>query len=309
MLVIFEKMALLVIILALGYICAKLRLVGLEFNKGLSKMVMNVFLAGMILSSVINKDLDMTKGDMLFGIGMLTVMQLICLAVGYITPAAMRIKGGDKGMYRLVTSFSNLGFMGVPVIAAVYGENAIFFASLGNIPFSILLYTVGVMFLQHGSDNKEKINLKSMINVPIIATVIATVIFVFEIPMPLLVEDVASMLSDACIPLSMMCIGLSLGNVSIKDAFIHPRIYGMNFMRLVAAPIAVWFVLHFFITDIVMLGSIVIVAACPPAVVCAILGMDYGRDGVEASETIFVGTVLSMFTIPLLISLLGLNIA
>ena len=309
MLVIFEKMALLVIILALGYMCAKLRLVGLEFNKGLSKMVMNVFLAGMILSSVINKDLDMTKGDMLFGIGMLTVMQLICLAVGYITPAAMRIKGGDKGIYRLVTSFSNLGFMGVPVIAAVYGENAIFFASLGNIPFNILLYTVGVMFLQHGSDNKEKINLKSMINVPIIATVIATVIFVFEIPMPLMVEDVASMLSDACIPLSMMCIGLSLGNVSIKDAFIHPRIYGMNFMRLVAAPIAVWFVLHFFITDIVMLGSIVIVAACPPAVVCAILGMDYGRDGVEASETIFVGTVLSMFTIPLLISLLGLNIA
>lgn len=309
MLVIFEKMALLVIILALGYMCAKLRLVGLEFNKGLSKMVMNVFLAGMILSSVINKDLDMTKGDMLFGIGVLTVMQLICLAVGYITPAAMRIKGGDKGMYRLVTSFSNLGFMGVPVIAAVYGENAIFFASLGNIPFNILLYTVGVMFLQHGSDNKEKINLKSMINVPIIATVIATVIFVFEIPMPLMVEDVASMLSDACIPLSMMCIGLSLGNVSIKDAFIHPRIYGMNFMRLVAAPIAVWFVLHFFITDIVMLGSIVIVAACPPAVVCAILGMDYGRDGVEASETIFVGTVLSMFTIPLLISLLGLNIA
>lgn len=308
MLVIFEKMALLVIILALGYICAKTKLVGPEFNKGLSKMVMNVFLAGMILSSVINKDLDMTKGDMLFGIGMLTVMQLICLAIGYITPAAMRINNGDKGMYRLVTSFSNLGFMGVPVIAAVYGENAIFLASLGNIPFSILLYTVGVMFIQRESENKEKINIKSMINVPIIATVIATVIFMFEIPMPLIVEDVAGMLSDACIPLSMMCIGLSLGNVSIKDAFIHPRIYGMNFMRLLVAPVAVWLVLRFFITDIVMLGSIVIVAACPPAVICAILGMDYGRDGVEASETIFVGTVLSMFTIPLLISLLGLSI-
>ena len=130
-----------------------------------------------------------------------------------------------------------------------------------------------------------------------------------SIPMPLIVEDVAGMLSDACIPLSMMCIGLSLGNVSIKDAFIHPRIYGMNFMRLLIAPIIVWFVMRLFITDIVMLGSIVIIAACPPAVVCAILGMDYGRDGVEASETIFVGTVLSMFTIPLLISLLGLNIA
>ena len=198
--------------------------------------------------------------------------------------------------------------MGVPVISAVYGEGAIFFASLGNIPFNVLLYTVGIMLLQSNGEKKEKISIKSMINVPIIATVIATVIFLFEIPMPVIVVDVADMLSDACAPLSMMCIGLSLGSVSIKDAFVHPRIYGINFMRLIVAPVAVWFVLRFFISDIVMLGSIVIIAACPPAIICALLGMDYGRDGVEASETIFVGTVLSMFTIPLLVSLLGLSL-
>lgn len=55
-------------------------------------MVINVFLAGMILASVINKDLDMGRGDMLFGIGMLMITLIICLAVGYITPTAMRIK-------------------------------------------------------------------------------------------------------------------------------------------------------------------------------------------------------------------------
>ena len=195
--------------------------------------------------------------------------------------------------------------MGVPVISAVYGEGAIFFASLGNIPFNVMLYTVGIMLLQSNGEKKEKISIKSMINVPIIATVIATVIFLFEIPMPV---DVADMLSDACAPLSMMCIGLSLGSVSIKDAFVHPRIYGINFMRLIVAPVAVWLVLKLFVSDIVMLGSIVIIAACPPAIICALLGMDYGRDGVEASETIFVGTVLSMFTIPMLVSLLGLSL-
>ena len=299
MLVLFEKMALLVIILAIGYICAKIKLVGPEFNKGLSKMVINVFLAGMILASVMNKELSMDKGDMLFGIAMLFVMQIVCFAVGMITPAAMRIKDGDKGMYKLIAAFSNLGFMGVPVISAVYGEGAVFLASLGNIPFNVLLYTVGIMLLQSNGEKKEKIS---------IATVIATVIFLFEIPMPVIVVDVADMLSDACAPLSMMCIGLSLGSVSIKDAFVHPRIYGINFMRLIVAPVAVWFVLRFFISDIVMLGSIIIIAACPPAIICALLGMDYGRDGVEASETIFVGTVLSMFTIPLLVSLLGLSL-
>ena len=271
-------------------------------------MVINVFLAGMILASVMNKELSMDKGDMLFGIAMLFVMQIVCFAVGMITPAAMRIKDGDKGMYKLIAAFSNLGFMGVPVISAVYGEGAVFLASLGNIPFNVLLYTVGIMLLQSNGEKKEKISIKSMINIPVIATVIATVIFLFEIPMPVIVVDVADMLSDACAPLSMMCIGLSLGSVSIKDAFVHPRIYGINFMRLIVAPVAVWFVLRFFISDIVMLGSIVIIAACPPAIICALLGMDYGRDGVEASETIFVGTVLSMFTIPLLVSLLGLSL-
>ena len=211
-------------------------------------------------------------------------------------------------MYKLITSFSNLSFMGVPVISAVYGEGAIFFASLGNISFNVLLYTVGIMLLQSNGEKKEKISIKSMRHVPIIATVIATVIFLFEIPMPVIVVDVADMLSDACAPLSMMCIGLSLGSVSIKDAFVHPRIYGINFMRLIVAPVVVWLVLKLFVSDIVMLGSIVIIAACPPAIICALLGMDYGRDGVEASETIFVGTVLSMFTIPLLVSLLGLSL-
>ena len=260
MLVLFEKMALLVIILAIGYICAKIKLVGPEFNKGLSKMVINVFLAGMILASVMNKELSMDKGDMLFGIAMLFVMQIVCFAVGMITPAAMRIKDGDKGMYKLIAAFSNLGFMGVPVISAVYGEGAVFLASLGNIPFNVLLYTVGIMLLQSNGEKKEKISIKSMINIPVIATVIATVIFLF----------VADMLSDACAPLSMMCIGLSLGSVSIKDAFVHPRIYGINFMRLIVAPVAVWFVLRFFISDIVMLGSIVIIAACPPAIICGL---------------------------------------
>ena len=72
MLVLIEKMALLTILMGIGYLCAKLKIVGPEFNKGLSKIVINVLLAGMILSSVINKQMSMAKADVIFGIGMLT---------------------------------------------------------------------------------------------------------------------------------------------------------------------------------------------------------------------------------------------
>ena len=305
MIVLIEKMALLVMLLALGYLCARLKLVGPEFNKGLSKLVINVFLAGMILSSVINKKLEMTGGDVAFGLLMMTLSMLICVGIGWLSPTLLRIKDGDKGMYRILAAFMNNGFMGFPLVAAVYGENAVFFASLSNIPFNLLLYTAGVMLLQKG-DKNTKFSIKSVINVPIVATLIAVVIFIFEIPMPKLVDDVADTLSAATVPLSMMCVGLSLGSVSLKEALMQPRLYGISLVRLLICPLAVWLVLRIFITNPVILGTIVILSACPSAIICTILGIQYGRDGVESSEAIFISTMLSMITIPLLISVLGL---
>ena len=305
MIVLIEKMALLVILLALGYLCARLKLVGPEFNKGLSKLVINVFLAGMILSSVINKKLEMTGGDVAFGLLMMTLSMLICVGIGWLSPTLLRIKDGDKGMYRILAAFMNNGFMGFPLVAAVYGENTVFFASLSNIPFNLLLYTVGVMLLQKG-DKNTKFSIKSVINVPIVATLIAVVIFIFEIPMPKLVDDVADTLSAATVPLSMMCVGLSLGSVSLKEALLQPRLYGISLVRLLICPLAVWLVLRIFITNPVILGTIVLLSACPSAIICTILGIQYGRDGVESSEAIFISTMLSMITIPLLISVLGL---
>ena len=305
MIVLIEKMALLVMLLALGYLCARLKLVGPEFNKGLSKLVINVFLAGMILSSVINKKLEMTGGDVAFGLLMMTLSMLICVGIGWLSPTLLRIKDGDKGMYRILAAFMNNGFVGFPLVAAVYGENAVFFASLSNIPFNLLLYTVGVMLLQKG-DKSTKFSIKSVINVPIVATLIAFVIFIFEIPMPKLVDDVADTLSAATVPLSMMCVGLSLGSVSLKEALLQPRLYGISLVRLLICPLAVWLVLRIFITNPVILGTIVLLSACPSAIICTILGIQYGRDGVESSEAIFISTMLSMITIPLLISVLGL---
>ena len=305
MIVLIEKMALLVMLLALGYLCARLKLVGPEFNKGLSKLVINVFLAGMILSSVINKKLEMTGGDVAFGLLMMTLSMLICVGIGWLSPTLLRIKDGDKGMYRILAAFMNNGFVGFPLVAAVYGENAVFFASLSNIPCNLLLYTVGVMLLQKG-DKNTKFSIKSVINVPIVATLIAVVIFIFEIPMPKLVDDVADTLSAATVPLSMMCVGLSLGSVSLKEALMQPRLYGISLVRLLICPLAVWLVLRIFITNPVILGTIVILSACPSAIICTILGIQYGRDGVESSEAIFISTMLSMITIPLLISVLGL---
>ena len=299
-------MATLVILLAVGYVCAKLKIVGPEFNRGLSRLVIHVFLSALILSSVINKDLDITGSEAVTGFIMIIIETVICFALGMLTPTMLRIKDGDKGMYRLLAAFMNNGFMGFPLVAAIYGDTWVFFASLSNIPFNLLLYTLGVLQLQE-RDGTAKLKLRSILSTPLIATLIATVIFAFKIPIPAVIDDTLDSIAAATVPVSMMCIGLSLGDVPIKNAFIQPKLYGICFVRLLLAPLAVWFVLHFFPVDPVILGTIVVLSACPSAVICSILGMQYGRDGVEASEAIFLCTILSVITMPLLLSVLGLT--
>lgn len=306
MTVIFEKMAMLLIFLAGGYIFARMKIVGPEFNKGLSKLVINFFLVGMILSSVINKDFAMSGREIIVSLGLWCGMIAVSVTVGWLTPRIFRMKSGDKGMYSLMVGFMNNGFMGFPLAAAVYGADSLFFAALSNIPFNLVLYTLGIVILNSG-EGKQKLELKRVLNAPIIATLAAILILALKIRMPVFVEDTVGYMSSATVPLSMMCIGVSLGGVNLKDAFCHAKLYLISAMRLIVCPLITWLLLRGIVSDPVMLGTVVLLAATPTAVICTILGIEYGRDGIESSEGILLSTVLSMGTIPLLITMLGLG--
>lgn len=306
MTVLLQKMALMLILLVIGYVAVRLKIVPGDFNKGLSKLIINVLLVGMILSSVINKELEMTGAEVAQGVLMMAIAQIIGILTGVISAKLIpSLKRGDSGMYSMLIGFMNNGFMGFPLVAAFFGEDCVFFASLSNIPFNLMLYTIGIRMLQKGNGD-EKLNLKRIINMPIIATLTALIIFVFEIPMPALVDDVMDTLSAAVVPLSMMCIGMSLGNVPIKAAVLQPKMYIVSLMRLIVAPLIAWLVLRMFITNPQTLGIIILLELTPSAVICTMLGLENGRDGVESSSGIFISTVLSVVTIPLMIALLGI---
>ena len=301
-----QKMALMLILLVLGYVAVRLKIVPEDFNKGLSKLVINVLLVGMILSSVINKELEMTGAEVAQGVLMMAIAQIIGILTGVISAKLIpSLKRGDSGMYSMLIGFMNNGFVGFPLVAAFFGEDCVFFASLSNIPFNLMLYTIGIRMLQKGNGD-EKLNLKRIINMPIIATLAALIIFVFEIPMPAIIDDTMDTLSAAVVPLLMMCIGMSLGNVPIKDAVLQPKMYIVSLMRLIVAPLIAWLVLRMFITNPQTLGIIILLELTPSAVICTMLGLENGRDGVESSSGIFISTVLSVVTIPLMLALLGI---
>ena len=103
----------------------------------------------------------------------------------------------------------------------------------------------------------------------------------------------------------MIVVGATLGNARLLDALKEKPVYLISLVRLVLIPAIVLFVLRFLTDDPVLLANCVILAACPSAVLVAILSLQYGTDAVYASKGILVTTALSMITLPVWAYILG----
>jgi predicted permease len=142
-----------------------------------------------------------------------------------------------------------------------------------------------------------------MFSIPLIATLLGLVILLADITVPKVIVDIFSSLSGATMPMSMMVIGASLGSVSLLDAFRKPKLAVLSAVRLLLIPILTWVICRFLTDDPVLLMTCMIIAAAPSAVIVSVIAIQYGRDGVFASEAVQHSTICSIVTIPLLIQI------
>lgn len=285
--VVFAKMAMLVLIMLLGYLCARIGITGPEFNKRVTPLVMNVLLTATILNSVLSVP-DFTGRDIVDYVLVLTAATVLQIAAAWFLP-------------RLVTAFGNVGFVGLPVVAAIFGDEMVFFASLANIPFNLALYSIGAAQLSGSAG--ARFDWRKVLNMPVIATLLSVVLLLSRIHVPAVIADTISTLAGATIPLSMLIIGTSLGAISVRAALADWRVYVVSAVRLLVCPLLTWLVLRPFVSG-ALLGIPVLLAACPSAMVVTALCLQYDRSDAFASKCIFLNTILSAVTIPLLIWLL-----
>ena len=147
-------------------------------------------------------------------------------------------------------------------------------------------------------------NVKNAISAPLVATIIAVAFFMTGIKLPDHVVQCFDIIGGGTVPMSMLVVGASLGSISVKQALSDWRVYVVSFVRLIVSPLATWLVLRLFIHDEMLLGVSVILAACPTAMIATALAIRGNRDEAYASQIIFVSTVLSAVTMPLMIWLL-----
>ena len=301
---IINQLITLFLIMAVGYIANKTGLLTDELSRGFSKLVLCVTMPALLLSSVINVKSDKSTLDILALLGITLIVYAILIAVGFLMPVILRAKPQQVGVYRFMTIFTNAGFMGFPVITAIYGEEALFYAMLFQLPFNILVNSLGAWLV---AGKNARFTLRQLLLKPgSLAAVAAVIIYLLQIPFPTVIEGTVDLVGQITTPASMLIIGATLGAMPIKQMFNKFRLYPFALLTNVLLPLALFFLLRLFVTDQTMLQVAVVIVAMPVATTSTMLCHRYGGDADTASAGVFLTTALSVATIPLVVWLMQL---
>ena len=294
---IFEQMLVLLILLVLGVIAAKTGVVDAETNRRMSRFALIFPQSAQILSSAMTVGAGMSIGQLLAVEGEAVLVYAIFVVLGFLAPLALRVEKTDRGIYSFMTIFGNCGYMGLPVVRSIFGDQGVLYAALVLIPFNLLAYSYGIALLRKDRTGAG-FHWRTMVNPPVIAALAAAVIVALDIRFPSPVVRATGLMGDMIVPMSMVIIGASLGGMKLKEVFADWHTYAFVPVRLILCPVVVWAVLRLFVHDGLVLGVMTVEAAMPVATFSTMLSIQYGGNVSVASRTVFVSTVLSVVTIP-----------
>ena len=201
-----------------------------------------------------------------------------------------------------MTVFSNIGFMGFPVISALYGSGALLYAALFMIPYNVLIYTYGISAMSIGKkigEKKGSWNPGRIFNIGVVACVLTIIIYLTGIRLPEFVEKTVTNLSNLTAPLSMMVIGASLATFDLKKLFLDARLLVFSMIKLLMIPVIGMLIIKQFVSSEMICGVCMVMLATPVGSMTAMLAQQYDGDYEMASKGVALTTILSVATMPL----------
>lgn len=307
---ILQQMVLLFATIAIGYILTRTRVFSGEARRHLSAVVLSIATPCTMLYSVLGTQPMLDKREALLLSVVVLIFYLALVALARAVPHLLRVPERERGIYRFMTVFSNCGFMGFPVVRAVFGEGALFHCTIFNIFFSFFCYTYGVLQLAVRPEDR-RVSLRLLAQPPLIAALISYGCYFLDLqpvlsasaPGRMLVE-ILGFLEQMNGPLSMLVIGISLAQVPLRGVFGNGRLYGLIALRQIVLPIVMALVLRPFVRDPLFLGICVIMAAMPIGAIISMLCAKYDVPDQTAVAGVFLSTLFSVPGIPMIMALL-----
>ena len=288
------------VMIALGYTLRKIDIITESLQKGLTDILLKAILPLSILMSA-----NYAFNSALFH-GMLIVA---AAAVGFYVigltgmtffSKTLSLQENERKIIVTMTVFANTGFVGFPIMLALFGQPGLLLAVIFNMFYNLFMYTYGINLLS----GKGGYDIKSILLNPItIASIASIVIFVSPFRFPAIlaspIEDIGAM----SVPISMIIMGASLAKIPLLDILKDKYSYLVSGIRLVLFPLLMLLVMRLLSVSSLTATVCVLMAALPCGTMNVIFAEKYDCAPEFASRTVIQSLLLMIITLPLMILL------
>ena len=303
LLVIIRQLVQLFLMLFLGYFLCKAGIFDRHTNQKMTKLCLYVTTPCLILNSVLQQteepDFHLIALTFAVAFGYYIFMPFI----GWIMAVVLRLPEKNRGLYIFMSVFENTGFMGIPLISAIYGSTGVVYTAIFNVAFNLSAFSYGPAVLNIGMHRSSKTSLKEILSPGTILSLFTIVIYLAGIRLPSIVTGVVSSVGAVTSPMAMMLTGASLALMDIRTVFTDLHVYPFLAVRQFIFPLLVFPLFALIIKDPVLLGVAFIMTIMPCASNCVLFAINYDNDEELAARTVFISTMLSLNSIPLLVRL------
>ncbi len=294
--VILQQAFIMLILILVGAGCYKSRLLSKKTVSEISKLVLTVINPIVILLAYQRE----FQPELVANLGWTFLLSVLSYGVAMLISytCIRHKKGRETAIERFSCIYSNCGFMGIPLVQAMFDYEGVFYLTAFVTMFNLLAWTHGVMQIS-GQRSFQSV-LKVLRSPAIIAIALGMILFFFRITLPALLTETLAMIGDLNTPLAMFVAGATIAQTNLLGVMKKPRIFYISFLKLVAIPMAVILVFLLLKLDKTMEMTVLAATAAPSAAMCTMQCLNFKKNAAYASELFGVTTLLSIVTMPLL---------
>ena len=284
-------------LIMVGFFAVKAKALKPEARQHFSSLLVSIVVPCMIVNSYITE----FDAEVFHGIVLAFIHSFILIMIGLVIAvlAARRMGKDNAAIFEFAMIFSNAGYMGFPLIQALFGNEGLLYASSYNTVFNILIWTYGYARVSGQTDAKKVVN--TIVRAPaMIAVVLGLVIYLLQIPVPELIHQPISQIGGLNTPISMMITGMILAGSDLSKV-IRDRavttVIGIRLFLIPAVCLLIYGILH--ISFGMASEVVLLLEACPCAAISTVFAVQFHYDEEKVAGAVILSTLLSILTLPI----------
>ncbi len=299
-LVVGHQVVILFILIAIGFLCNKTRLLKAEAVNGMTDLVLYAVTPCLIIISFqreFNRQMLGALG-LAFLVGFVYHLINIALAHTLVHDSVDR----RKSVLRFALVFSNAGYMAIPLQRALLGEDGVFYGAAVIAVFNVFLWSYGLVLM---SGESRHITVKNLVfNPGVVGVVVGFLFFISSVTLPELVAKPMQAMAELNTPLPMLIIGYYLADAHFGRVLKDARVYWVMFLRLLVVPLLLLGLMRLLgIRDQTMVVACIIAASAPAAAATTMFSAKFGQDTILSVGLVSYSTLLSIISMPLVVGL------